>query len=139
MVQQATQGDACARQGSGAFQSPCPAAPGAYGGIPVPRHSPKTSFIAGLLSPIVFVGFGMATVHPDSKDRPSAFDGGKAAGAGFVAFVAACAAVILIWGAIDAVLIALSTGGAFLAPSVVPGLWARAWGAAPPGRKTIGR
>ncbi len=85
--------------------------PGAYGGAssgyPAPRSGTKTFFIAGLLSLIPFVGFGMAAVYYYTKDQPTAFDGGKAAGASFVAFLAACAVGILIWIALAVVMFGL--------------------------------
>jgi hypothetical protein len=76
---------------------------GAYGGYEPPRSGTKTFFIAGLLSLIPLVGFGMAAIYYYTKDQPHAFDGGKAAGAGFVAFLAACAVGFLVWFAVFAV------------------------------------
>lgn len=98
----AAQGSAYAPQtyGSGyptTYQQGYGVAPyGGYGGYGAPRSGTKTFFIAGLLSLIPFVGVGMAAIYYFTKQQPDAFDGGKAAGASFVAGIASLVVAVII-------------------------------------------
>ncbi len=77
-----------------------------YGGYGAPRSGTKTFFVAGLLSLIPFVGFGMAAIYYYTKQQPNAFDGGKAAGATFVAAIAALVVAGIIYAVLFMVILA---------------------------------
>lgn len=105
------QGSAYAPQTYGSvYPSPDQQAYGAspYGGYGAPRSGTKTFFIAGLLSLIPFVGFGMAAIYYYTKQQPHAFDGGKAAGATFVAGLAALVVVGIIYAVIVAAIVVIA-------------------------------